>query len=156
MSCSIFLKPLAGALIGAVALTTPALAMPFDANEIENYVGIGVRAGLNDETAAVIDTKFQVIPLEENSLSVRPALLIGDEFESRLPISFDLSLDSQFLIFGGGGFAYNFDGGDFDPMFTGGIDMALSERLILNVEGNYILKSNDTDAEVAASVNWLF
>ena len=156
MSCSILLKSLAGALVGAFALVAPTLAMPFEASEIENYVGIGVRAGLNDEPAAVIDTKLQVIPLEQNSISVRPALLIGDDFESRLPVSFDLSLDSQFLVFGGGGFAYNFDGGDFDPMVTGGIDMALSERLILNVDGNLIIKSNDTDAEVAASINWLF
>ena len=90
------------------------------------------------------------------AISVRPALLIGDEFESRLPVSFDLALDEQFLVFGGGGFAYNFDDSDFDPMITGGVDMAVSERLILNVEGNLIFKSNDTDAEIAASINWLF
>ena len=35
--------------------------------EIENYVGLGVRTGLNDDTAAVIDSKFEVIPFEQGS-----------------------------------------------------------------------------------------
>ena len=156
MNVSALIKSLTGALMGVCAIAAPVLAQPSAESGIENYIGVGVRAGLNDDTAAVIDSKLEVVSFEQGSVSVRPALFIGDDFESRLPVSFDLPLEEQFLVFGGGGFAYNFDSSDFDPMITGGLDMALSERLILNVEGNLIFKSNDTDAEVAASVNWLF
>ena len=156
MNASALIKPLTGALVGVCAISAPALALPSAESGIENYIGVGVRAGLNDDTAAVIDSKLEVVSFEQGSVSVRPALLVGDDFESRLPVSFDLPLEEQFLVFGGGGFAYSFDSSDFDPMITGGLDMALSDRLILNVEGNLIFKSNDTDAEVAASVNWLF
>ncbi|ESA34401.1 nucleoside-specific channel-forming tsx [Leptolyngbya sp. Heron Island J] len=156
MNVSALIKPLTAAWVGICAIAAPALALPSAESGIENYIGVGVRAGLNDDTAAVIDSKLEVVSFEQGSVSVRPALLVGDDFESRLPVSFDLPLEEQFLVFGGGGFAYNFDSSDFDPMITGGLDMALSDRLILNVEGNLIFKSNDTDAEVAASVNWLF
>ena len=149
-------KSLFGAAVGMMALSSSALAIPLVDNEIQNYVGAGVRSGLNDETALVLDSKFEVLQFEQASVSVRPALLIGDEFEGRLPVYYDLPLDSQFLFFGGGGFAYNFDEGDFDPMLTAGLDLGLSERLILNVEGNLIIKSDDTDAELAVSVNWQF
>ncbi|MBX2864852.1 MAG: hypothetical protein KTR27_14975 [Leptolyngbyaceae cyanobacterium MAG.088] len=149
-------KPLTGTLIGVLAITAPAFAFPFSQSEIENYVGLGIRAGLNDDAAALLDSKFELTSFNQGSVSIRPAILIGNDFEGRIPVSFDHVLAEEFLIFGGGGFAYNFDESDFDPMLTGGVDMALSERLILNVEGNLIFKSDDTDAEVAASINWLF
>lgn len=143
-------------VVGMLAIASPSLAIPFGDNDIDNYAGLGIRTGFNDSTALVVDSKVEVLPLDEASVSLRPALFIGDDFEGRLPVSFDLPLDEQFLFFGGGGFAYNFDNSDFDPMVTAGVDMALSESLVLNVEGNLIFKSNDTDAELAASVNWLF
>ncbi|MEM6251364.1 MAG: hypothetical protein AAF821_00450 [Cyanobacteria bacterium P01_D01_bin.156] len=149
-------KSLLGAFVGIAALAPSVGASPFMDNAIDNYVGAGVRSGLNDSTALVLDSKFEVIQFEQNSLSVRPAVLIGDQFEGRFPVSFDLPFDEQFLVFGGGGFAYNFDESDLDPMITAGLDMSLTERLVLNVEGNLILKSDDTDAEIAGSINWQF
>lgn len=155
MNFSTLTKSLSATVVGLLAIATPALALPGD-NEIGNYVGLGVRSGLNDPFAAVIDSKLEIFKLDQNTVSVRPAIYIGDDFEGRFPISYDLILDEQFLFFGGGGFAYNFDDSDFDPMLTAGVDMPLSERLILNVEGNLIIKSNDTDAEIAGSINWRF
>lgn len=150
------IKPLSYAVVGMLAVASPSMAIPFGDNEIDNYAGLGIRTGFNDSTSLVVDSKVEVLPLDEASVSLRPALFIGNDFEGRLPVSFDLPVDEQFLIFGGGGFAYNFDDSDFDPMVTGGVDMAVSERLVLNVEGNLIFKSNDTDAELTASINWLF
>ncbi|MEM7062764.1 MAG: hypothetical protein AAF572_06340 [Cyanobacteria bacterium P01_B01_bin.77] len=152
MSSATLVKSLSSAVIGVLAFSSAALAQ----TNVENYVGLGVRTGLNDSTALVVDSKLKVIPLDQGSVSFRPAILIGDDLEGRLPLSFDLPFEEQFLFFGGGGFAYNFDDSDFDPMITGGVDMPINERLILNVEGNLIFKSNDTDAEIAASINWQF
>ena len=156
MNLSALVKPLVGAAVGVMALSSSALAIPLVESTIENYVGAGVRSGLNDDTALVLDSKFELIQLEESSLSVRPAVLIGDEFEGRFPVSFDLPLDDEFIVFGGGGLAYNFDEGDLDPMFTAGVDLGITERLVINIEGNLIIKSNDTDAEIAGSLNWKF
>ncbi len=156
MDFAVLVKPLIGALLGVFAIATPALAFPIEESEINNYVGIGIRAGLNDDAAAVVDSKLEIVPFNQVSVSVRPAILIGDDVEGRLPVSLDYALAEQVLFFGGGGFAYTFDSSDFEPMVTGGLDMAISERLILNVEGNLIFKSDDADAEVAASINWLF
>ncbi|MEA5465635.1 hypothetical protein [Leptothoe sp. PORK10 BA2] len=155
MNFSTLTKSLSATVVGLLAIATPALAQPGD-NEIGNYVGLGARSGLNDSFAVVIDSKFEIFKLDQNTVSVRPAIYVGDDFEGRLPISYDVILDEQLLFFGGGGFAYNFEDSDFDPMLTAGLDMPLSERLILNVEGNLILKSNDTDAEIAGSINWRF
>ncbi|MBT9311281.1 hypothetical protein [Leptothoe kymatousa] len=149
-------KPLLGAAVGVLGLSSAALALPLVESGIENYAGAGIRAGFNDSTALVLDSKFQVFPLEMSSVSVRPAVYIGDDLEGRLPLSYDFLFDDGFLLFGGAGVAYNFDEGDLDPMFTAGVDLGITERLVLNVEGNLIIKSNDTDAEVAASINWRF
>ncbi len=149
-------KSLSATVVGLLAIATPAFALPGDNNEIGNYVGVGIRSGLNDSAALVLDSKLELLQLDQNTVSVRPAIYIGDDFEGRFPVSYDLILDEQLLFFGGGGFAYNFDDSDLDPMLTAGVDMPLSERLILNVEGNLIFKSNDTDAEIAGSINWRF
>ncbi|MEM9804647.1 MAG: hypothetical protein AAF959_05160 [Cyanobacteria bacterium P01_D01_bin.56] len=156
MDCFTAVKTLLGTGLGVIALSSSAFAIPLVDSEIENYVGVGVRSGLNDDTALVLDSKFEVIQLDQSSLSIRPALFIGDEFEGRFPLSYDLPFDEQFLFFGGGGVAYNFDEGDLDPMFTAGLDLGITEQLVLNIEGNLIIKSNDTDAEIAASLNWQF
>lgn len=156
MGFNALIRLLLGTVTGVLAFSTSTLAMPLVDSDIENYAGLGVRAGLNDPAALVVDSKLKLVSIDQGSLSVRPAIFIGEDFEGRLPVSFDLPLDEQFVFFGGGGFAYSFDDSDFDPMVTGGLDMAISERLILNIEGNLIIKSNDTDAEVSTSINWLF
>ena len=134
------------------------------------YMGVGVRALFNDDTSLIIDSKVKVIEFGGNSrsrtpdnlgsqytASVRPSLFLGNETEYRLPITFETEFSDRFYPFFGGGIAYNVDGfEDIDPMITAGVDVRLSQQLIVNVEGNFIFQNNDTDAELTASINYEF
>lgn len=125
-----------------------------------HYVGVGIRAGFNDSTAAVIDSKVKLVDLSEVnevSASIRPALLLGDEAELRFPLSIETEFGEGFFPFLGGGIAYNVDGtSDVDPMITAGIDINVANNIILNLEGNFIFQSSDTDTEFMASINYAF
>ncbi|MEO1591431.1 MAG: hypothetical protein AAFU71_09090 [Cyanobacteria bacterium J06632_22] len=134
------------------------------------YVGAGVRALFNDDTAFILDSKVKVFEFGGSSqgrtprsvgsqytASVRPALYFGNETEYRVPITVETEFSENFYPFLGGGIAYNVDGSeDIDPMITAGLDVRLSQQLILNVEGNFIFQNNDTDAELTASINYAF
>jgi hypothetical protein len=57
----------------------------------------------------------------------------------------------------GGGIAINTDGnGDTDPLLTTGLDVKVIKKVVIQVGSNFIFKSNDTDAEVTATVNYAF
>ncbi|MEO0539689.1 MAG: hypothetical protein AAFZ80_02365 [Cyanobacteria bacterium P01_A01_bin.105] len=139
----------------------------------EHYVGLGVRALFNDDTTAILDSKVKVFNFggrgrsrtpvrgdvlgNEYSASVRPALYLGSETEYRIPVTFETSASERIYPFIGGGFAYNTDGTEeFNPMLTAGADFRLGGQLILNVEGNFIFQTGDTDSELTASINYEF
>ena len=152
---------LLGAAMGLMALSSSALAVPFvdqaENNQNDHYIGVGMRGGLNDTQVFVLDSKFEVLQLEDSSLAVRPALLFGDYFEARIPVTYALPLGDELAVFGGGGFAYNCDDtGHFDPMLTAGVDVKITDQLTLNVEGSYIFQPHDQDAELTTSINWRF
>ncbi|MGF1602549.1 MAG: hypothetical protein ACFCU8_11105 [Thermosynechococcaceae cyanobacterium] len=136
----------------ALGFSAPvALADPPD-----NYVGGGIRAEFNDDTAAVIHAKVKVLDLGKFSLSGRPALVIGNAAELRLAATAEGDIAPRLSPYGGGGIAINKDGsGDVDPLLTGGLDITVIKQVVIQVGGNLIF-SNNTDAELTATVNYAF
>lgn len=129
-----------------------ALAKPAD-----NYLGIGVRGGLNDDTDVVINAKFKITDLGGVSLSGRPAILFGNYTELRLALTGEGEIAPGWTPFFGVGVANNTDrSGRTNPMLAGGMDFQISERFVLQVGGNLIFQSNDTDKEFTATVNYSF
>ncbi|MGB7416789.1 MAG: hypothetical protein WA902_21515 [Thermosynechococcaceae cyanobacterium] len=121
-----------------------------------NYIGGGVRAEFNDDTAAVIHAKIKVLDLGKFSLSGRPALVIGNSAELRLAATGEADIAPRLSPYGGGGIAINKDGsGDVDPLLTAGLDVTVIKQVVLQVGGNLIF-SNGTDAELTATVNYAF
>lgn len=121
------------------------------------YVGAGIRAGLNDSVAAVIDSKALISDFGELSLSARPSLLVGDNLELRLPISIEGEVYEGIYPFAGGGVAYNQDGNSgFDPMITGGVDVEITRQIYFGATGNAIFRSGDTDFELIGTINYAF
>ena len=122
-----------GALGIILSQSTIALAESQPSAEVPAYyVGAGIRGGKGDATAAVIDSKIKLTDLGDLTLSTRPALLMG---------------------------AYNMDDlGEVDPMLTGGLDMPLNRRLIVNLTINFIWQSDisDDDTEFLATLNYGF
>lgn len=122
------------------------------------YVGAGVRSGFNDDFAGVINSKAELLELgEELSLSARPAVIIGDDFELRLPLSIEGEIYESVYPYAGVGIAFNQDGSsEVDPMITGGVDFAVAERVYVGATGNAIFRNNDTDFELIGTVNYAF
>ncbi len=123
------------------------------------YVGAGVRTGLNDSTAFVIDSKLRLTDLDNTSLSVRPAVLFADDVELRLPLTLEGTLDEGIYPYLGAGVAYNADGlSNLDPMVTGGVDLNVLDNFVVDLQLNVIFESgvNDTDTEFIATLNYLF
>jgi hypothetical protein len=131
---------------------TPVLAKPAD-----NYLGVGVRGGLKDDTVGVINAKFKIIDLGGVSFSGRPAVFLGDYTELRLALTGEKEIMPGWSPFVGGGLATNTDrSGETNFMLTAGLDFKINERLVLQGTGNYIFQSNDTDAELAVTLNYSF
>ncbi|MBE9158365.1 hypothetical protein IQ265_16230 [Nodosilinea sp. LEGE 06152] len=124
----------------------------------EYYVGAGIRAGFNDSTSFVIDSKAQVLELgARTTLSVRPALVFDNGTELRLPLSVDYALDQGLYPYAGAGVAYNADGRSaIDPMITAGLDWGITRRVVIDINGSVLFKPSDTDAEITATVNYAF
>lgn len=128
-------------------------------------VGGGVRAGIytGDPTNAVLTTRFGY-KLDDNfSISLRPTNIFSsydnnnnnnnDFFnnnEFRVPLTLDLFHSSFISPYIGGGIATNTDGlGYTDGMFTGGLDINVTQYLTIGLNVNYIYQNNidDTDWE---------
>jgi hypothetical protein len=146
---------LGGAMVGALGPVGAALADQSASKPPAYYVGAGVRTGFNDNTLAVLDSKVKLTDLGDVTLSTRPALLLGDDVEIRVPLTVEGAAARGLYPFGGAGIAYNIDGrSKVDPILTGGLDIGIAQRLILNLELNVIFKSADTDTEFAATLNY--
>jgi hypothetical protein len=127
------------------------------AKPADNYLGVGVRGGLNDDTVGVINAKFKITDLGGVSLSGRPAIFLGDYTELRLALTGEKEIIPGWSPFFGGGLATNTDrSGEVNFMLTAGLDFQVNERFVLQVGGNYIFQSNDTDTELAVTLNYLF
>ncbi len=127
------------------------------AKPADNYIGVGARGGLNDDTVGVINAKFKIIDLGGVSFSSRPAIFLGDYTELRLSLTGEKEIAPGWSPFLGGGLATNTDrSGETNLMFTGGLDLQINDRFVLQVGGNYIFQSNDTDAELAVTLNYVF
>jgi len=149
-----------GVLVGVLSQSMIARAEP-PATIPAYYIGAGFRGGKGDATAAVIDSKIKLTDLGERTLSTRPALLMGGyDTEWRLPVTIDGQKNEHGISwFGGAGLAYNMDDLDeIDGMLTGGLDMALNRRLVLNLTINFIWQSaiSDDDTEFLATLNYGF
>lgn len=145
------------ALLSAVAVGT--IAAPGQAQQVPDYyVGAGLRAGFNDSTSFVIDSKAKIAELgDRTTLSVRPSLVFDSSTELRLPVSIDYALDQALYPYAGAGVAYNADGRSaIDPMITAGLDWGITRSVVVDFNASMLFKPGDTDTEITATVNYAF
>lgn len=144
--------------LGIVALGISAAPNAQAQQPPDYYVGAGVRAGFNDPTSFVIDSKAKFLEITSDAtLSARPSVLFGDDVELRLPVSLDIGLTEGFSPYAGAGIAYNADGSSrVDPLITGGIDIGVARNLVVDVNLNMLFKPGNTDTELTATVNYAF
>lgn len=139
---------------GAIA-STPAPAKIADPRPMPPfYVGVGVRGGFNDSVDAMIDSKIRVAPLGSSTLSVRPTILIGNDFGLRLPVTVDVPWYEGVYPYAGAGLSYD-ETDSVGAMVTAGLDVALTQKLYLDTSLGVVF-DQDVKAEVAFSLNYAF
>ncbi|MFB2891504.1 hypothetical protein ACE1CI_01020 [Aerosakkonemataceae cyanobacterium BLCC-F50] len=109
------------------------------------YIGIGANLGVAGGTAIgdLGFTLFARFGLGRN-FSVRPALIIGDNFDILLPITYDFAIaNTPFLPFVGGGLLITTDSGNVGGLITGGIDVPISRQFTATGRLNVGFTSKD-------------
>jgi hypothetical protein len=127
------------------------------AKPIDNYIGAGARAPLRDPLVLILNAKVKIADLGGVSFSGRPAIFLGNSTESRFALTGEKEISPGWTPFLGVGVATNTDqSGETNPMLSVGVDIQVSEKIVLNVGGNWIFQSNDNDREINVTVNYLF
>ena len=129
-----------------------------------SYIGIGGNIGFSGGTgigsgAFVVNSK---IGLTRN-VSFRPAVLIGDNTDFLLPITYDFTIESAdpfapvpFAPFVGGGVVFSTDGdSNVGFLLTGGIDVPLSPQFVANASVN-VGFLDDANVGVIVGVGYTF
>lgn len=145
-------------VVGAIAPSAAEAQQPPGYAPPDYYVGAGVRAGFNDNTSFVIDSKAKVTELGgRTTLSARPAIVFDSDAELRLPISVDYALDQALYPYAGAGVAYNADGRSaIDPMITAGLDWGITRSVVIDINASMLFKPGNTDTEFTATINYAF
>jgi len=119
------------------------------------YVGLGIRTGLYDSTALVIDSRITLARVEPWTASLRPTLLLAGAPELRVAATIDYVIEDRVVPYAGAGIAWNESGSArTDPMLAAGLDWVLVGPLVLDLNLNHLFQPNDTDTEFTASLNY--
>ncbi len=129
-----------------------------------SYIGIGGNIGFTGGTgigsgAFVVNSK---IGLTRN-VSFRPAVLIGDNTDFLLPITYDFTIESAdpfapvpFAPFVGGGVVFSTDGdSNVGFLLSGGVDVPLSAQFVANASVN-VGFLDDANVGVLVGVGYTF
>ncbi len=129
-----------------------------------SYIGIGGNIGFTGDTgigsgAFVVNSK---IGLTRN-VSFRPAVLIGDNTDFLLPITYDFTIESAdpfapvpFAPFVGGGVVFSTDGdSNVGFLLSGGVDVPLSAQFVANASVN-VGFLDDANVGVLVGIGYTF
>lgn len=130
-----------------------------------SYVGIGGAIGLSGSTGIgqggfLINSK---IGLTRN-ISFRPSVILGDETDFLLPLSYDFILESAdpfatiaFAPYVGGGVAFSTsDEADIGFLLTGGVDFPISQQFVANAAVNAAFFGDETSVGISLGVGYTF
>ncbi len=132
-----------------------------------NFIGVGADFGTagSDISFAVI-SKFAL----SEQVSVRPAVLIGDDFAVLVPVTYEFSQYSaevgsfQILPYVGAGVSYvdqgdvdQSGGSEFGGLISAGVDVPISQQFTGNVQANYAgIFSDNSNFGVTVGVGYNF
>ena len=130
-----------------------------------SYIGAGVNVGVGGDTGLggtnfAINSKIGLT----NTLSVRPAVIFGDDTAFLVPVTYDFRFardvpfetDLPFAPFAGGGVIFTTsDNDNVGFLLTGGVDVPLSNRLTANATVNAAFK-DETEVGLLFGVGYTF
>lgn len=131
-----------------------------------SYIGVAANFGLTGDTGLGDDVSFTVLSKIglSNFLSVRPAVLIGDDATILVPLTYDFNprsadvLDRAFSIspyLGAGVGITTGDGTDVGFLLTGGVDVPVTPQFTATAAVNGLL-GDDTDVGLWVGVGYNF
>lgn len=124
-----------------------------------DFIGIGADFGYADDVSFAVISKLSI----NESIAVRPSVLVGDDFSVLVPVTYEFSQfstelsDFQVRPYAGVGAAYSDDDEDedFNLLLAAGADIPISQRFTLNAQANLGVL-NDTDFGVTVGVGYNF
>ncbi|MEM6449000.1 MAG: hypothetical protein AAF703_01665 [Cyanobacteria bacterium P01_D01_bin.105] len=130
-----------------------------NASRSKDFIGVGADFGYADDVSFAVISKLSI----NESVAVRPSVLIGDDFSVLVPVTYEFSQlsaevnDFQVRPYAGVGAAYSDDdeGEDFNLLLTAGVDVPISQRFTLNAQANLGVL-NDTDFGVTVGIGYNF
>ncbi len=149
--------------------TIPGLTLPssqaqrpggLEQRYVFSYIGVGPNLGITGgpaigETGFGVLSKIALNPY----LSFRPSVLIEDEASFLLPVTYDFPIAAPgagFAPFLGGGVVINTGDGDtFGLLLTGGIDVPISDTIVISAAAN-LAPFDDVDLGVVFGLNYIF
>ncbi|NJL00197.1 MAG: hypothetical protein HC910_06360 [Spirulinaceae cyanobacterium SM2_1_0] len=149
---------------------SPLLAQRSSARRAVNrpwsYISLGGNFGFNDgrtelsDTAFAIGSKIGLTPY----LSARPMALLGDRVTFLLPLTYDIAVGqsdpfrpASFVPYVGGGIILTTnDGNNVGPLVSGGIDVRVSESIVINTGINAGFFRDDTDIGLTVGIGYIF
>ncbi|HAA32780.1 MAG TPA: hypothetical protein DCE56_40035 [Cyanobacteria bacterium UBA8553] len=129
-----------------------------------SYIGIGGNIGFGDtgigSGAFVINSKIGLTSF----ISVRPAILFGDDVNFLIPVTYDFTIESDdpfapvpFAPFVGGGVVISSaDDNNIGFLLTGGVDVPLSREFVANATLNIGFLESSTDVGLTVGVGYTF
>ncbi len=130
-----------------------------------SYIGIGGNIGFTGDTASgsgafVVNSKIGLT----RSISVRPSVLISDDVDFLIPVTYDFTIESTdpfapvpFAPFLGGGVAFSTNDEDnFGFLVTGGVDVPLSREFVANAAINAAFIEGSTNVGIVIGVGYTF
>lgn len=137
---------------------------------IGSYIGAGINIGVLGNDTALGDTNFTLFSkfrlLRALPVSLRPAVVIGDNTTFLVPVTFDIPLGatnipivSRFPIYpylGGGIIIPTGDGGDVGPLVSAGFDYRLSSQFTATAGVNVGWSSGDVQLGVLLGIGYNF
>jgi hypothetical protein len=130
-----------------------------------SYIGLGGNVGVESEQTSLGETGFVIngkIALAQE-LSLRPAVIFGDDTVFLVPITYDITLKDKdpfkevpFVPFIGGGavFTTNSDN-NAGFLITGGVDWRLSENFVANAGLHVGFIEDSTDIGLILGVGYI-
>ena len=124
-----------------------------------DFIGIGADFGYADDVSFAVISKLSI----NDTIAVRPSVLIGDDFSVLVPVTYEFSQfstqvdDFQIRPYAGVGAAYSDDDDDddFNLLLAAGADIPVSQRFTVNAQANLGVLG-DTDFGVTVGVGYNF
>ncbi|MGB5973243.1 MAG: hypothetical protein WBG38_07985, partial [Nodosilinea sp.] len=141
------IRSIAAIALGITAVSLSVLPMAAQAQEATDYNYVGAGVGIGDIGTGDVGLSINSKVTIADNISVRPGAISDLNFSGSgetvflLPVTYDFNAvtsNGRLLPYVGGGLSVSTEGdGAVGPLFTGGVDYRITERVVANGAVNW-------------------